>query len=129
MAYAVAGPGVGQMHICSAGHYPPVVASAGQPAGLAGVAPGVLIGAVPGAQRQVATLDITPGTLVCFYTDGLIERRGEPIGDGLDRLCQAVTAQPPDAACAAVMAAMAGGKPARDDIALLMFRRPPPGPQ
>jgi len=40
----------------------------GQPAELAGVAAGMLIGAVPGAQRQVATLDITPGTLVCSYT-------------------------------------------------------------
>ena len=129
VAYAVLDPGVGQMHLCSAGHYPPIVASPGQPAGLADVPAGLLIGAVPGAQRQVATLDITLGTLVCFYTDGLIERRGEAIDHGLDRLCQAVTAQPPDAACAAVMAAMVGGKPACDDIALLMFRRPPPGPQ
>ena len=42
------------------------------------------------------------GTLVCFYTDGLIERPGEPIDDSLTRLCQAVTSQPPEAACAAV---------------------------
>jgi serine phosphatase RsbU (regulator of sigma subunit) len=77
----------------------------------------------------VATIGISPGTLMCFYTDGLIERRGQPIDDGLDRLCQAVTAEPPDAACAAVMAALVGSEPARDDIALLMFRRQPPGTQ
>jgi anti-anti-sigma factor len=123
VAYAL-DPGLGQMHICSAGHYPPVVASPGRPSGLAGVPAGLLIGAVPRAQRQVATLDITPGTLVCFYTDGLIERRGQAIDHGLDRLRQVVTAQPPDAACAAVMAAMVDGKPAHDDIALLIF--PPP---
>jgi sigma-B regulation protein RsbU (phosphoserine phosphatase) len=62
-----------------------------------------------------------------LYTDGLIERRGQTIDDGLDRLCQAVTAQPPDAACAAVMAAMVGSEPAPDDIALLMVRRSLPG--
>jgi phosphoserine phosphatase RsbU/P len=66
---------------------------------------------------------------VYFYTDGLIERRGEPIEDGLDRLCHEVAAQPPDAACAAVMAAMVGAEPARDDIALLMFRRQPADPR
>ena len=59
----------------------------------------------------------------CFYTDGLVERRGELIDDGLDRLCRAVMAQPAEAACAAVMRALVGNEPARDDIALLMVRR------
>jgi Stage II sporulation protein E (SpoIIE)/GAF domain len=127
VAYAVFDLGLDRVHICSAGHYPPVIASPGRPAGLADVPPGLLIGAVPGAQRQVATVEIAPGDLLCFYTDGLIERRGQPIEEGLARLCQAVTPQPPDAACAAVMAALVGSEPAHDDIALLMVRRQPPG--
>lgn len=73
----------------------------------------------------MATIDISPGTLMCFYTDGLIERRGHPIDHRLALLCQALTAQPPDAACAAVMAALVGSEPAHDDVALLMFRRQP----
>ena len=77
--------------------------------------------------RQVARLEITPGMLLCFYTDGLIESREHPIDHGLARLCQAVTPQPPDAACAAVMAALVGNQSAQDDIALLMFHRPPTG--
>jgi serine phosphatase RsbU (regulator of sigma subunit) len=129
VAYAVFDPGLERMDICSAGHYPPVIASPGRPAELADVPAGLLIGAVPGAQRQQATLEISPGTLVCFYTDGLIERRGQPIDHGLDRLCHEVAAQPPDAACAAVMAALVGAEPANDDIALLMFRRHPSGTQ
>jgi len=129
VAYAVFDPGLDRVHICSAGHYPPVIAAAGQPAELADVPPGLLIGAASGARRWVATIDISPGTLMCFYTDGLIERRGHPIDYGLALLCQTVTAQPPDAACAAVMAALVGSEPASDDIALLVFRRPPPGPQ
>jgi serine phosphatase RsbU (regulator of sigma subunit) len=129
VAYAVFDLGLDRVHICSAGHYPPVIAAPGQPAQLADIPAGLLIGAAPGARRRVATIDISPGTLMCFYTDGLIERRGRPIDHGLALLCQAVTAQPPDAACAAVMSALVGSEMVRDDIALLMFRRPPPGPR
>jgi sigma-B regulation protein RsbU (phosphoserine phosphatase) len=125
--YAVFDPGQDRVRICSAGHYPPVVAVPGQAAKLADIPPGLLIGAAPDVSRPVASLEITPGTLLCFYTDGLIERRGRSIDDGLDRLCQAVSPQPPDAACAAVMAALVGNEPAPDDIALLMFRRSPTG--
>jgi sigma-B regulation protein RsbU (phosphoserine phosphatase) len=124
VAYAVLDPGLGRMRICSAGHYPPVIASPGRPAELADVPAGLLIGATPGVERQVATVDISPGTLACFYTDGLIERRDQTIDHCLNLLCQAVTAQPPDAAAAAVMAALVGSEPVRDDIALLMFWRP-----
>ena len=125
VAYAMFDHGLGRVRICSAGHYPPVIASPGRPAELADVPPGLLIGAVPDAQRKVATLEIPPGTLMCFYTDGLIERRGHPIDHGLARLCAAVSPQPAEAACAAVMAALVGSEPAHDDIAVLTLRRAP----
>ena len=120
--YAVIDPGLEQMNVCLAGHFPPVIAYPGQPAELAGVATGVIIGFAE-VRRPVTTVPIPPGALLCFYTDGLIERPGEVIDDGLNRLCQAVTAQSPEAACAAVMHALVGSGPARDDIALLMVRR------
>jgi len=121
--YAVIEPGLGQMHVALAGHFPPVIARPGEVAVLAGVQPGSMIGMGLQVRRPVSTLPVPPGTLLCFYTDGLVERRGEMIDDGLDRLCRAVTAQPAEAACAAVMAALVGNEPARDDIALLMVRR------
>jgi phosphoserine phosphatase RsbU/P len=120
--YAVLDPGLSLMRVCLAGHFPPVIALPGRPAELAPVATGMMIGVAAGAQRRVTALRIAPGTLMCFYTDGLIERPGEPIDDGLARLCRAVTAEPPDAACAAVMQALVGSESARDDIALLMVR-------
>ena len=123
--YAVFDPGLDRVHICSAGHYPPVIASPGRPAELADVPPGLLIGAVPGVRRRVVTVGISPGTLLCFYTDGLIERRDQRIDHGLARLCQAIKAEPPDTACATVMAALVGSEPVLDDIALLIFRRQP----
>jgi len=129
VAYVVIDPGLGRMRICSAGHYPPVIASPGQAAKLADIPPGLLIGAVPEPERHVATIGISPGTLVCLYTDGLIERRGHTIDDGLARLCQVVTAEPPHKACATVMAELVGSEPANDDIALLIFRRALAGAQ
>jgi sigma-B regulation protein RsbU (phosphoserine phosphatase) len=123
--YAVIEPGLGRMNICLAGHFPPVIAYPGQPAELASVATGLVIGIAPPEPRPVTTVPIPPGTMLCFYTDGLIERPGELIDDGLARLCRAVTAQPAEAVCAAVMRALVGSGPARDDIALLMVRRQP----
>jgi putative methionine-R-sulfoxide reductase with GAF domain len=121
--YAVIEPGLGQMHVALAGHFPPVIARPGEAAALADVQPGSMIGMGLQAPRPVSTLPVPPGALLCFYTDGLVERRGELIDDGLDRLCRAVTAQPAEAACAAVMGALVGNEPARDDIALLIVRR------
>jgi len=121
--YAVIDPALEEMRVCLAGHFPPVIARPGRPAELARVTPGLVIGVSPDVRRPVATVAIPPGALACFYTDGLIERRGEIIDDGLARLCRAVTAEPAEAACAAVMRALVGSEPARDDIALLMFRR------
>jgi phosphoserine phosphatase RsbU/P len=123
--YAVIAPGLDRMDICLAGHFPPVIAYPGRPAELASVPVGLIIGVADPAPRPVTSMAIPPGTLLCFYTDGLIERRGELIDDGLARLCQALTPQPADEACATVMQALAGGGPARDDIALLMVRRQP----
>jgi phosphoserine phosphatase RsbU/P len=121
--YAVIDPGLDRMNVCLAGHFPPVIAYPGQPAELASIPTDLMIGIADRARRPATMVPIPPGALLCFYTDGLIERRGEPIDEGLARLCRAVTAQPAEAACAAVMQALVGSEPARDDIALLMVRR------
>ena len=125
--YAVIDPAVDRMHVASAGHFAPVLACPGQPAELADVTAGMLIGILAGAQRPVSTVKIPPGALLCFYTDGLVERPGEVIDDGLARLRQVIAADLPDRVCSAVMGALVGSEPARDDIALLMIRRPPAG--
>ena len=121
--YAVFDPGLERMRISLAGHFPPVIAVPGQPAELTGVAPGLMIGVDTDARRPVTTVTIPPGALLCFYTDGLVERPDQVIDEGLARLRLALSAQAPEAACAAVMGALVGSKPSRDDIALLMIRR------
>jgi serine phosphatase RsbU (regulator of sigma subunit) len=123
VVYAVIEPGLEQMHVALAGHLPPVIARPGRSAELVDIRKGLMIGIAPETPRPVGTVQIPPGALLCFFTDGLVERPGEVVDDGLERLCQVVTAQSPEAACAAVMGALVGREPARDDIALLMVRR------
>ena len=120
--YAVIDTAHEQMRLCLAGHFPPVIAPPGRPAEPVRAAAGLMIGVGGGARRPVTTVTLPPGALLCFFTDGLIERPGEVIDDGLARLCQVVTAQHPEVASAAAMAALIGSEPARNDVALLMIR-------
>jgi phosphoserine phosphatase RsbU/P len=117
-------PGLARARVSCAGHIPPVVAAPGQPARLADVPADVMIGVTPGRTgRRTTIVDIPPGAVFCMFTDGLIQHRTQPADEGLARLCAALVPQPAETACAAVMAALAGGERARDDVALLILRR------
>jgi serine phosphatase RsbU (regulator of sigma subunit) len=118
-------PARGQARLSSAGHPPPLIARPGQPAELVEVAADVLIGVASPVPRRVSTIGLSPGTVLCLYTDGLVERRDRSIDDGIARLAAAVAAGDPEDGCAAVMLAMAGYVTHRDDIALLMVRQNP----
>jgi hypothetical protein len=125
--YAVVDPALDRVRIASAGHLPPVVAGPGEAGSLVDIAGGLMIGVDPRTRRQVTTVKIAHGGVLCLYTDGLVERREHPLDEGLARLCGVVAARPPEEVCASVMGALVGGAPARDDVALLALRRLPPG--
>jgi sigma-B regulation protein RsbU (phosphoserine phosphatase) len=125
MLYAVFDPALDSARISSAGHLSPVIAAPGQHAVLADIQADLLIGVSPDAERQSATVPIEPGTLLCFYTDGLVERRDEAIDTMLEKLCKTVEPGPPDGACAAIMASLIGHESASDDVTLLVLRRQP----
>lgn len=125
VCYAVLDSASGKLRISSAGHYPPVVAAAGERGILAEIAVDPPIGVVDAVDRQITTLTLTPGTVLCFYTDGLVERRDRPVDDGLARLCDAVSAKSPERVCISVMGALVGREPPGDDIALLVLRWQP----
>ena len=62
-------------------------------------------------------------TVVAFYTDGLVERRGESLDVGLERLRKAITPGHPDLVARDIMRHLIGGIVPRDDIALVVMRR------
>jgi serine phosphatase RsbU (regulator of sigma subunit)/anti-sigma regulatory factor (Ser/Thr protein kinase) len=121
---AVVGPDGNQLRMSTAGHPPPVVsASADLPAAVLELPADLPLGVAERPRRSTAMV-LPPGATMCLYTDGLIERRGQSLAVGLDRLRRAVFAGPADAVCAAVMSALVGNDPSTDDIALLVVRRP-----
>ena len=69
-----------------------------------------------------------PGDITLLYTDGLIERRGEDIQDGISRVGDHLSAwpagRPLDDLCAELVASVAG-QPQLDDICVLAVSRPP----
>jgi hypothetical protein len=123
--YAVVEASGERMRISLAGHPAPVLAVAGGPARLLSLPVDVPLGTFENQTRRSGTVELPRGSLTFFYTDGLVERRDRPIDVGLDRLCDAVVAGPPEAVCAGVMGALVGGgDPPADDIAILaMLRR------
>ena len=123
VACAVIDPPYDTMTLAVAGHPPPVIAMPGRPASLAKVAVSPPIGttfACP--SRSSTTIKLAPGSVVALYTDGLIERRDEPIDVGLERLRKALTPGPPDRVARDIMRDLIGATAPRDDIALVVMR-------
>ena len=72
-------------------------------------------------------LQIERGDMLLLYTDGLVERRGESLDAGLERLRRAVerlfpTREAPEAITALLEEQLEGGRPA-DDVAVLLLQR------
>jgi serine phosphatase RsbU (regulator of sigma subunit) len=111
-----------QVRMASAGHLPPILARPGQAAVPAEIDADVLIGVPDVTARHVTTVDFPAGATLCMYTDGLVERRDQPIDDGIRKLCAAVPTGDPEVACGCVMAAMVDGM-RTDDVALLIIHR------
>ena len=122
VSYALLDPGSGQLRISSAGHFPPVVAAPGRCGALAEIAVDAPIGVADTPRRQVTTLALAPGTVLCFFTDGLVERRTKPLDDGITLLCKTVSPGAPENVCISVMRALVGSEHPGDDIAVLVLR-------
>jgi anti-sigma regulatory factor (Ser/Thr protein kinase) len=100
-----------------------VLAVAGQPAALLEVPTDPPVGVTGEQRRRATTINVPPGASLCFYTDGLVERRGTSLDVGLKRLCEAVVAGPVESVCTSVMGQLIGDDPPGDDVALLAMRR------
>ncbi|MCU1502004.1 MAG: putative serine/threonine protein phosphatase [Ilumatobacteraceae bacterium] len=79
----------GQLRYVRAGHPPPMVLSATGEVTVLEAAGTTPIG-IDGAEAVPGVAAIASGSVIVAYTDGLVERRGETIDDGLDRLHDAL---------------------------------------
>jgi serine phosphatase RsbU (regulator of sigma subunit) len=130
--YAVYEPGTGRLTVSSAGHLPPVLMTPGEEPDVTGIAVDVPIGVTDDHPRTSTVLAVAPGSLVCLYTDGLVERRDQPLDTGIGCLAAALGTVMKERgplplaeeACIAVMRALVGASAATDDVAVLMMHRP-----
>ncbi|MFB6890944.1 SpoIIE family protein phosphatase [Kitasatospora sp. NPDC056327] len=111
-----------------AGHLPPVVADAGGGARLVELPPGAPLG-VGGVPFESVEFTLPEDGVLTVYTDGLVERRGRDLDEGLDLLRRTVAGRRGslEQACDAVLARLTG-RTSEDDIAVIMAQARPVGP-
>jgi Stage II sporulation protein E (SpoIIE) len=99
--------GTGRLRLVSAGHFPPLLVT---PDGVAqvDVPTGPPVGVDVACPPQVVSVDVPARATLLAFTDGLVERKGEVIDAGLDRLRSA--------------AAQLDGRPLEDQLDDLMTR-------
>ncbi len=107
----------------NAGHPPPVLIAADGRARLLATDPDLLLGLDHVTDRADHAVQLGPGDSLLIYTDGLVERRGVPLQQGLDWLVGAVDGRhglDPEELCDHLLGLIEGR--AEDDIALLVVR-------
>ncbi len=111
----------------NAGHPPAVLLHADGTAQLLEGEPEVMLGVQAGLPRTDQVQELTDGDTLLLYTDGLIERRGAGLDDGLDELLRVVrelAGEHPDVLCDTLLRRMLPGG-AEDDVAPLVVRLHP----
>ena len=107
----------------NAGHPPPVLVRDGA-ATFLDHETGVLLGVTGGVEVRETTTELRPGDLLVLYTDGLVERRDEPLQAGLERLVAVATEAGVEDAqllCDALVDALVPPSARRDDdVAILV---------
>ncbi|RJK96412.1 SpoIIE family protein phosphatase [Vallicoccus soli] len=123
--YAVVEPGVDVLRVANAGHPPLLVRG---PDGRVSVAPlpaGAPLGLGLGGYEDALVL-APPGSTLALFTDGLVESRRRDLDQGLALLAgelERLHGEPDlDAQADAVLAALAPGHDAPDDVALVLVR-------
>ena len=123
VVYGVLDPTDATITMASAGHPPPVLRRAGvagesPTAELVKVPPGAPLGL--GGRWQTGQIRLEPGDTILMFSDGVVERRGRPLNDGLDALVAATataTSGDPRNLCSLATAAVSGATD--DDVAVL----------
>ena len=126
LIYADVDSASGRTRIACAGHPPALLAQPGEEPQLVWKGRSVPLGAlaVPGPRGE-ETLELGSGAALLLYTDGLIERRADPIDSGLDRLLVAMADHrelPLPSLLDEVTAELLADEGAGDDVCVLALR-------
>lgn len=129
--YAIVDPDRGRMYWASGGHPPPLLRAASRETRMLRGTGGPLIGVADGAYEDIEQT-VQPGDTLIFYTDGLVERRGESLDVGLKRLSTTAACGPDEASllCDYLLARMLSPTDEfQDDVTAMLVKMrsgPPP---
>ena len=127
LVYVVFDPADGSVRWVNAGHLPPLAITADGMARYLEGASAVPLGVMAYPLYEEAETSLPLGGTVLLYTDGLVERPGELLDIGLDRLVAAVRGRrvAPEELCDHVLDSLVPDDRAFDDVALLALSSPP----
>ena len=121
-------PVTGEMSSSSAGHMPVLWSSPDGAHGDVNTGRSVPLAAVPGVHRPESFTVLAPGATIVWYTDGLVERRGLAIDDGISNLTTMLRTsanRTPDVLADRILSWMRPPDGYDDDIAMVIYRQPP----
>jgi serine phosphatase RsbU (regulator of sigma subunit) len=123
VVYGILDVAQGRWTEARAGHVPTLLCAPDAEARVLDSKPGVPLAVLADARYEQEQHEIGPGSSIVLYTDGLVERRGETLDTGIERLRTCVRELGPDldAACATVTRQLVGDA-AEDDVSLLIAR-------
>jgi serine phosphatase RsbU (regulator of sigma subunit) len=123
--------GGARLRWANAGHPPPVLLHPdGGVEALAHEEADLLLGVDATAERREDVVALSPGTTVLLHTDGLVERRGSTLDEGVERLHRTLAelaGRPLAELCDELLARLLEGTP-QDDVALVALRVAAPAP-
>ncbi|HUN36135.1 MAG TPA: SpoIIE family protein phosphatase [Trebonia sp.] len=126
---AIIDPAAGTVTYSCAGHPPPILVTGDGGYRLLDQAQSLPLGMLPADwQRSQAVATLEPGATLMLYTDGLVERRNQPLDKGIEAAAATMTAHAqdhPDLVADHVTSAMTPQAGYDDDVAILIYRHPP----
>ena len=124
-AYAVFDAETGSLTLATAGHLPPIIFGSTR-AGVIEVEPGAPLGAFPYGSCPEHELTLASGEMIVMYTDGLVERRGTALAQGIDDLLTIVRdAGSAEQVCRSAMRGLVPPEGLDDDVAMLVLHNLP----
>ncbi|OAR23944.1 PAS sensor protein [Streptomyces sp. ERV7] len=123
--YAVHDPNEGRLDYASAGHLPLLVRHADGSVHRAADPTGPPLG-TGGWLHTSGTIALPPGATAVLYTDGLVERRGEDIDEGVAALERALSGAvgTPQVVCDRLIRSLGVTAEHDDDVAVLVLQHP-----